>query len=232
MEVKVDDAPKDEVLKVYKEKPYFNSNKEPFGITLNGKSREYVAAHENVKALIVKGKVITTSIGKIKVKDASHRQGMINAIVEVDDETDKGNVEIKVYNPSLNKKKGATIEIRKVSDYDYSYVVNLKNIITNMLDKYLGDKDMHGCKFFTCNICNWQTRFEPALKGHKKRMHAPASNLNNQFPCNECAFKTGSKPSLLIHMNTKYQKETKKRTKVNYKWMLINVIQHFIPNLT
>ena len=57
-----DDVPKDEVVKVYKEKPYFNSNKQPFGITVNGKSREYVAAHESVKALIVKGKVITTSL--------------------------------------------------------------------------------------------------------------------------------------------------------------------------
>ena len=44
------------VLKAYKEKPYLNSNKEPFGLTLKGKSKEYINAHVGVKALLIKGK--------------------------------------------------------------------------------------------------------------------------------------------------------------------------------
>ena len=118
MVVKVEEnSKKEEVFRVYKENPYFNSNKEPFGITLKGKTKEYVSAHENFKALIITGKVITTPLGKFKVLDAAPKQGMINATIEVMDEEEKGNAEIKVYNPSLNKKKGATIEIIKVADF-------------------------------------------------------------------------------------------------------------------
>ena len=58
----------------------------------------------------------------MKILDASHNKAMINAIVEVStkNEVEKGNVELKIYNPSLNKKKGATIEMRKVLDFEYS----------------------------------------------------------------------------------------------------------------
>ena len=37
----------DEIVeyRVYKEKPYLNSAKEPFGLTMNGKNKEYIKAH-------------------------------------------------------------------------------------------------------------------------------------------------------------------------------------------
>ena len=41
-----------DIVKAYKEKPYFNSNKEPFGLTLNGKGKEYICAHGMIKGLI------------------------------------------------------------------------------------------------------------------------------------------------------------------------------------
>ena len=113
----------DENVKVYQEKSYCNSNKEPFGVTLKGKSKDYVSAHEKFKGTLIKNKIISTSVGKMKVLDASQKQGFINATIEVHDKNgDKGNVDLKVYNPSLNKKKGATIEIRKISDCEYKYV--------------------------------------------------------------------------------------------------------------
>ena len=113
----------DDQIKVYKVTPYLNSIKEPFGLTIKGKSKAYINAHKSVQGLIIKGKVITTTGGKIKVADASHKKGMINAIVEVGvGETEIGNVEMKVYDPSLDKKKGATVELRKMSDSDYNYV--------------------------------------------------------------------------------------------------------------
>ena len=67
--------------------------------------------------------------------DASHPPGMINATVTVVNGDEKGNVNIKVYNPSQNKKKGATIEIRKISDFDYKHVESLKDVATHLLDK-------------------------------------------------------------------------------------------------
>ena len=169
----------DDQIKVYKVTPYLNSNKEPFGLTIKGKSKAYINAHKSVQGLIIKGKVITTTGGKFKVTDASHKKGMINAIVEVSvGETEIGNVEMKVYDPSLDKKKGATVELRKMSDSDYNYVEKLRSIVTCLLDKFLSGKDLKHktcvgisdeLKSFTCNICNWTTKFDPILKGHNKK---------------------------------------------------------------
>ena len=55
---------KEQGLKVYKEKPYLNSSKEPFGLTIKGRSKEYVAAHENIRGLLIKGKRISTNVEK------------------------------------------------------------------------------------------------------------------------------------------------------------------------
>ena len=55
--------------KVYRIKPYVNSNKEPFGITIQGKSKEYVAAHQTLKRIIIKGKKYKMNVGEMKVLD-------------------------------------------------------------------------------------------------------------------------------------------------------------------
>ena len=118
-----EDTPKDELPKVYQEKLYFNSNKEPFGVTIKGKTKDYISSHEKFKGTLIKNKIISTSIGKMKVLDASQKQGFISGTIEVHDkDDDKGNVDLKVYNPSLNNKKGATIELRKMLDFEYKYV--------------------------------------------------------------------------------------------------------------
>ena len=97
--------------KVYKEKPYLNSDREPFGLTLNGKTKEYVNAHENLKSMIKKGKQIKVEAGSMKILDVTNNNAMVIAIVEVTvNGAVKGNVELKVYNTSLNKKKGATVK--------------------------------------------------------------------------------------------------------------------------
>ena len=74
---------------------------------------------------------------------ASRSKLMYNAIVEVsnDDAADKGSVELKVHNPSLDKKKSATLEIRKISDSEYSHVEKLRDIITTLLDDFLSGKE-------------------------------------------------------------------------------------------
>ena len=89
---------------------------------------------------------------------------------------EQGDVELKVYDTNMDKRKGATIEIRKTSGSDYEYVDKLKEAVTCIIDKYLSDDDVNARekeekKLFKCDICDWQTCHEPALKGHSKRMH-------------------------------------------------------------
>ena len=95
----------------YIEKPYLNSNKEPFGMTIKGKSKEFIAGHGHIKDLMIRGKTISTKVGKIRVLDVSHGKTIVNAILEVsiDESPEEGEVELKIHNPSLDKKKGATL---------------------------------------------------------------------------------------------------------------------------
>ena len=43
-------------FKIYKEICYPNSEGNPFGLTINGRSKEYINAHEAFKDMIIKGK--------------------------------------------------------------------------------------------------------------------------------------------------------------------------------
>ena len=142
----IDTNNEDGVLKCYKEKPYFNSNKEPFGLTLNGNSKDYINAHEIVKGSLKKGKEIKTPIGKIKILDATIKKGMVVAIVEVTMVRDgiRENAELKVHNPSVVKKKGATIEIRKILDFEYTFVENLKKVVSSFLDRIIDGEEVEG----------------------------------------------------------------------------------------
>ena len=185
-----------DIIKAYIEKPYYNSNKEPFGLTLNGKSKEYIRAHGAIKNMIKKGKEISTEHGKIKFKDASDKGSMMVAIVQITNDNKKGDAELKVHNPSTSKKKGATIEIRKLSDSEYFFVEKLKNVLTHLLDQMItGDEIKNlvnttknqgrvACKpkLFSCDICNWESKFSSALKTHKKRLHGKIEPLKVKQP--------------------------------------------------
>ena len=211
-------------LKIYKVNPYLNSNKDPFGLTIKGKTKAYISAHTNVQKDIMKGKKIVTNKGKIEILDVSHGKGMVNAIVEIDveDLDEKGSVEMKIYDPSTDKKKGATVELRKMSDSDYLFVEKLRDIIICMIDKYLQEENSNekAChkrsrgqeNLYTCNICDWKTRFEPALKGHMKRIHAE----NSDIKCPNCPFKTSSKATMMVHTRISHR-ETMKRQKSTYQ---------------
>ena len=111
-------------------KPYLNSNKNPVGLTLNGKSKEYIEAHKSFTKLLIRGKKLHFYKGKLTILDVSNTPLQATATVEVDEDGGvRGNVQVKVYIPSTNKKKGATIKLRKLSDFDYSFVEKLKNVI-------------------------------------------------------------------------------------------------------
>ena len=185
---------KEEVVeyKVYKEKPYLNSDRDPLGVTINGKTKEYLHAHDAIKKLVFKGKQYSMDKGKMKVLDATQNKGILNAIVEVStDGENRGNAELKVYNPSNNKKKGATPEMRKMSGFEYEHVQTLKNLIILLLDSFILGNDIEHVldtsridakkksaskvtsrpRLFACDLCNWQTRFASALKVHKSKIH-------------------------------------------------------------
>ena len=49
----------------------------------------------------------------------------------------RGNVQLKSYLSSNSKKKGASTELRKLSDYEYCHVEVLKEIVTNLLDRFI-----------------------------------------------------------------------------------------------
>ena len=169
----MDDKEFENDLKVYKVKPYFNSEKEPFGMTICGKSKEYILAHGTVKGMIKKGKVYQTKRGNARILDATINKAMLNAIVQVEVKgSSKGNVELKVHNPG---KKGATLELRRMSDFDYEHVKELKTILTTLLDAFIdGDtveqvtlnmrqiskekaigRNLSNPKLFTCEICGF-----------------------------------------------------------------------------
>ena len=221
-----------ESAKPYKIKPYLNSNKDPFGLTIKGNTKQYISAHKNVQDLVITGKNISTKEGKIKIIEASRGKGMLNAIVEVNmDDIDIGNVEMKIYDPSVDKKKGATIELRKLSDSDFEHVDKLKSIVCSLLDKSLNTDVSNQNSYFrapgqkkryVCDICSWETSFEQALKGHKKRMHVKSLNSNktDTYNCEKCEFKTTSKATQMVHIRIKHKDETRKRQKDTFqcKW--------------
>ena len=235
-EVPEDESPLE--YKVYKEKPYLNSDKDPFGITLNGKTKEYVVAHEGLKSLIVKGKQYNVAEGTMKMLDVTHKKAMVIAIVEVSSKggSNKGNAELKVHNPSVNKKKGATIELRKISGFEYDHVDKLKCIITTILDGIIAGENIDQVvktskkepslrvegritskpTLFTCEICSWQTRFGSALKAHMTRMHSSEQLNVKHHACKVCLFVANYKTTLDNHISNEHC-ENKKRSKSTIK---------------
>ena len=66
--------------------------------------------------MIKKGKNYSLSDGDIRILDVTNTKAMHNAIIEVSSVGEsKGNVELKIHSPSVHKKKGATIKMRKMS---------------------------------------------------------------------------------------------------------------------
>ena len=211
--------------KVYTEKPYLNSDKDPFGITLNGKTKDYLRGHEVIKNLIITGKKYFVEEERMRIVDAMHKKGMVIGTIEVasKSESDKGNAELKVYNPSVNKKKGATIELRKISGFEYKHVLVLKDILTKILDTIIAgdtlDKIIKNMKTgitskpkqFECEICNFKTKFSSALKSHMTRLHPKEHRTTTIYRCDRCAFTTKIVDSFNEHANI--HKDTKKRLK-------------------
>ena len=149
-------------------------------------------------------------------------KAMLNAIVQVEMKgSSKGKVELKVHNPG---KKGATLELRKMSDFDYEHVVEFKVFLTSLIDAFIAGENLDQViisnkkpiakdrtfgissnpKLFTCDICGFQSKFGSALKAHKTRIHT--------FNCAICEFKTDNQVALKSH-NVAIHKPSNKRVK-------------------
>ena len=197
--------------KVYKEKPYLNSNKEPFGLTIYGKSKEYVAAHETLKDIMKKYKIYKTKSGDVRVLDTTNEKGLFVATIEVCDiKTPKGQAQLKIHAPG---KKGASIELRKLSGYEYMHVEVLKSVITTFLDGFIDGEELpeilkkggNGSigkarvtskpTRFTCDLCNFESKLASGLKTHKTRIHPQKVD----FKCQGCDFVASTEKSMNLH---------------------------------
>ena len=205
--------------KVYKEKKYSNSNKEPFGITIHGRSKEYLVAHETLKGILVKKRIYDTKLGGIKVQNVTNDRGLFVAIIEVKDKKGKkGHVELKVHSPG---KKGATIEMRKMSGFEYVYVELLKSMITMFLDGLIDGEDIQEIikksgnstlnkagvtskpTLFRCDVCNFESQFASGLKIHKTRIHIQKEIIK----CGQCDYKSVEEKDLANHIKSSHEQD-------------------------
>lgn len=152
--------------KLYTVNPYYNSDKEPMGLTFKGKAKDYKLAHESIKKSLKRGTEIVLSYGKFKVVELPLKKAMTNAVVEVEaSDGTLGTVEMKIYEPSTKKNKGATIELRVLPGSGYNHVERLKDILINLIDDLISGENplkslQRPCsissnpKRFICSICN------------------------------------------------------------------------------
>ena len=123
--------------KIYKVASFPNSDGEQFGVTIKGKGR-HVDSHNKVMATINRlPKDKATSFGDVKltVTDKVKTNTILNAKVILTTKDDQGQAEIKIHKTS-DKRKQATIEIRKLTGQDYETVEKMKDVITDMLDDF------------------------------------------------------------------------------------------------
>lgn len=209
--------------KSYKVEPYFNSNKEPFGVTLKSKSKDFIGAHQNVKKMLIKDKVYKIKDDEIKVVEVTNKKGHFVAIIEVNGNNKEiGNVEIKVHEPG---KRGATLELRKMSGYDYLHVEVLESMLIVFVDGFIAGDDVQeiiqGSNLnkprkskiptkYSCHLCNFQSRFTQGLKAHITKIHAKESPIK----CDKCEMPVKNK-ALLVEHNSNCHMQNKKRANLS-----------------
>ena len=161
----------DVIYKPYTVNEYDNSDGNPMGISIRGKTKEFIAGHDAIKDLLKKGSKHSVLDVKLNVLDVKSLPVMKVAIVEVSkSDKSRGNVELKVYKPSVKKNKGASLEMRILSGYDFEHVRVLRETIEHYLDDYINDDNAKLVDMkvqdtiFRCVKCDWISKSEPALK--------------------------------------------------------------------
>ena len=148
----------------------------------------------------------------MKVLDVRSKPAVKDAVVEVSKNGKmRGQAEIKIYKPSIKKKKGASIELRKASGYEYDHLLFLRDIVSNIIDCAIDDDSSESkseVKLHKCNNCNWKSKSSAALKAHRSRLHA--NKQTGTFKCDTCTFKTKSKQCLNNHTKRSHQGSKRK----------------------
>ena len=150
--------------------------------------------------------------GKFKFLSVVQTPLLLDTIVEVSIEDGrKGKALLKSYYPSNNKKKGATTEIRKHSDYSYAEVQIMKSMLTSLLDKYIAEgTGSENEEVWSCDICDYKAKTNSGLKTHKTRIHK-----DKAFHCDDCDFASKTRRELELHLEAIHEKEDNKKRKLS-----------------
>ena len=118
---------------------YKNSDGDDLGVTIKGKTKLFLDAHQSLKNFMTLSKLEKLDDTKFKVANVSKLKGRQNVTIEVenDNDEDKGGAELIIHNPSIQKNKGATIEIRKLSGFEFKHVEMLKEVIILLLNRFI-----------------------------------------------------------------------------------------------
>ena len=123
-----------ESSKLYKVATFQNSDGEPFGVTIKGRGNTHNKVIKTINRLPRDKAAI---FGDKKNTVTEVKTGLIlNAKVTLQTKDDQmGQVEIKIHKPS-DKRKKATIEIRRLTGHEYDVKEKVQNIITTMIYDY------------------------------------------------------------------------------------------------
>ena len=221
----------DDEFKIYTLNPYKNSKGDFFGVSIKGRAKDYVQAHKNFQTLIQKGKIHNLKYrtegkgklksGKLKFLNVNQTNIMFDTVVEVTTESGvRGNVHMKSYYPSNNKKKGATTELRKHSDFEYDQVEILLSMITNVLDRLIDGESLEDVfstnpkindvkdSTFRCETCNFESKSSSGLKAHKTKIH---KEIN--IKCKLCEYMSNTEDDVEKHVELFHVDEKVKKRK-------------------
>lgn len=154
---------------------------------------------------------------------------MTTAIVNVRvSDVKSGKAEIKIYHTSENKKKGVTIEARKLPDFEYIFVEKLEEILMDLLEKLIAGEKLDNLvmnplnktvgktsvteNVFNCNVCSWKTRFKSALKTHMTKFHEQGNPRSKEkiikkklCMCDVCGFHADDSARLITHLEMNHE---------------------------
>ena len=131
--------------------------------TLNRLPKDKLTPFGNVK-LMVTDKVKTNTLLNVKLT------------LQTEDK-EEGQVELKIHKPS-DKRRKATIEVRKLTGFDYSTVEKVKDVLTNMLDSYTSGESVSKILLKAKNNVK---AYSPMVK--------QTSLSVKLLSCNDCEFK-------------------------------------------
>ena len=170
---------------------------------------------------------------KLTVTDKVKTSTLLNAKVTLTTKDNiEGQIEIKIHKPS-DKRQRATIEIRKLTGFDFDTVEKVKDLLTNMLDQFsLGEtvskvskakgkakpysslvkQPSLATKLLSCTKCDYSIKSMPALKNHTTKNHNQPSSK-----CNVCGFESNEddmtnhmKEFHIVHQSIKIQNKRNK----------------------